>query len=257
MDCTHPNKNVEGQRTEKDAHGVPRTVRSYSCPDCGEVWTDRTAKNKESAMSKPKEKAATKPAKAAAPKPAKKGAGDEISAKTKSALANPNFSVGKKYEQEYTCRKTGKVTTCKMECRKDGFYDQDGKRWDTPSALTTAFAIKYLKQSEKVRRPASAFFSKYQLDTAQINTRPDCKDKKTPKPKAAAPKATAAPKPAKKTAPKAAAPKPAKKAAKPKAAKPKAAKAATPKPAAPAPAPTPAAEPAAPADDLTPPELDD
>lgn len=253
MACTHPKKEVEGQRTEKDAHGVPRTVRSYSCPDCGEVWSDRSANMKEKAMSKTKA-APPKAPKAAAPKPKappKKEAKDGISKKTENALANPNFSVGKKYEQEYTCRKTGKVVTCKMECRKDGFWDQDGKRWDTPSALTTNFAIKHLKQGEKVRRPASAFFSKYKLDTPHINTRPDVekKAKAAPKPKAKPVKAT-------KPAPKKAAPKPkAAPKAKPVKAAPK--KAAAPKAAAPAVAPAPAPAPAEnPADDLAPPDLD-
>lgn len=240
MACQHPNKEVSGQRKEKGQHGVERVIRSYSCPDCGEAWSDLSPK-KEETMSKDQKKPGKKPegkkpattaAKQTAPKTKPKET-TEVSARTLSALADKRFKLGTKYEQSFTARhgkNKGKVVTCKLEARADGFYDQDGVKWETPTALTCNFAHKYLGQNEKSRRPAAHFFSAYRLWTPP-------KDGKTAAKKAAAKPAKKANKP---PAPKATKP-PAKKAAKPAAAP------------APAPAPAPTSETN---DDLAPPDLD-
>ena len=258
MDCKHKNFEIDGQATVKGPHGVPRVVRSYRCKDCGWVWSDMSAEGKKEKVEMPKSKKEAAPevketkTKEAKPKAAKpKAEKQELKARTVSALADPRFAPGKKYERTVASRKLGKSVRCLLDCRRDGFYNAKGKRFDTPTDLTTTFAIEELGQSEKVRRPAANFFGLPIL--VHKNTRPDCKSNGKAKPKKAA-KAAKAPKA---KAPKAKPAKAAKpKAAKAKAAKPKAAKAKAHKPAPAAPAETPPETKPASASNLEPLELE-
>lgn len=226
--CRHARREQEGMIHEKGPHGKLVTVRSYRCLDCDAVWTDRSTPEKKVALNVSGTQTGRFKDQGMKPAPkvgeAQTGKGDgtplaekekkeamanekkETQKRTENALSDGRWEVGKTYSQDFTPRKgknAGKKCTCKMTVLKSGFKDQDGHVWPTPTALTTNFAIKVLGQSEKTRRPASAFFGIDVPKGKKVQTRSPAKEKTAKK----APAKKAAPKPA----PKKAAAKPAEK----------------------------------------------
>ena len=189
----------EGRIRIMDRKGIERIIRSYRCQACGAICTDRDGSVPEGAKMVP-EQAPHKPEVPVAP-PAKKEEamtekkkeknGETISGRKARSLAD-GWELGKIYRKTVKRRRDGKLFTCTMQVLKNGFKDQDGKIWDSPTALTTAFMNK--KVGVKGRRPAKAFFADAPK-ARSIQTRPDCNKSKKPaaKPAAKRPAAKAAP----------------------------------------------------------------
>lgn len=203
-ECSHKWEQ-EGLIRERDRKGVEKVIRSYRCQACGAICTDKTKPVSVAGQPEPV-KAPQPPTTQAAPPVkeetmAEKKNGEKPTGRRDRSLAD-GWETGKTYKKVVKRRKDGKQFTCTMLVMKGGFKDQDGKMWDSPTALTTHFMNKRVGVSG--RRPAKAFFAEAPK-AKSIETRPDCKGngstKKKPAKKAPA---KAASKPAAKptTAPK-------------------------------------------------------